>query len=206
MRRNVLNRYEREDDGTILIDVSATRVEDLYNNFDRNTPYVRRDLDPDLAEYLEDCARELGRARFVIRMTLVALPEAAQWSRVRNSVKSYFLYRVDAERRRIGQAIRRALLLFAIGFGLLFAILWSNRWLDDERTLFGPVFTEGLTVAAWVSLWEALVIFPLGWLPYHRNIHLYRRLAAAPMLFRSDSSPIPVPEKAMAEVAAGPVG
>lgn len=89
MRRNVLNRYERQGDGSIIIDVSAARVEDLYNNFDRNAPYVRRDLDPDLAEYLEDCARELGRTRFVIRMTLGALPEAAQGQSAASARKIY---------------------------------------------------------------------------------------------------------------------
>ena len=53
---DALERYERTSDGKLIIDVSAARVEDLYSNFDRSAPYVRRDLDEDLADYLIACA------------------------------------------------------------------------------------------------------------------------------------------------------
>ena len=56
MKRHLLSRYERGVDGSILIDVTATRTEDLYSDFDRSAPYVRRDLDQDLVDYLVYCA------------------------------------------------------------------------------------------------------------------------------------------------------
>ena len=45
--------------------------------------------------------------------------------------------------------------------------------------------SQGLTIAAWVSLWEALAIFLVEWFPHRKNIALYRRLARARLVFRS---------------------
>jgi hypothetical protein len=60
MKKSVLNRYERSPEGLILIDVTAEKAEDLYSDFDRSAPYIRRDLDPELVDYL--IYDEIGRA------------------------------------------------------------------------------------------------------------------------------------------------
>ena len=41
------------------------------------------------------------------------------------------------------------------------------------------VIAEGLTVAAWVSLWESLATFLIKWMPYKKKIFLYGRIANA---------------------------
>jgi hypothetical protein len=53
------------------------------------------------------------------------------------------------------------------------------------------VFAEGLTVAAWVSLWEALAVLLIEWFPHRKNIVLYRRLANAELVFRSTADIVP---------------
>lgn len=184
MKRDVLSRYERAVDGSILIDVSATRTEDLYSDFDRSAPYVRRDLDQDLVAYLIDCARELGREAFAIRFTLSDPPDDRKLSRIRRSVNGFFLYVAEIERQKVHQMIRTSAVLFCIGLGILFTSVWVNRSLGAERSVVANVFAEGLTVAAWVSLWEALATFLIEWFPLRKNIRLYRRLAHAKLVFR----------------------
>lgn len=100
MKRDVLSRYERNADGSILIDVSATRTEDLYSDFDRSAPQVRRELDQDLVVYLIDCARELGHEAFAIRFTLDDPPDDRKLSSIRRSVNGFFLYLAKAERQK----------------------------------------------------------------------------------------------------------
>ena len=63
--QDILSRYEWDTTGNIVVDVSANRIEDLYNNFDKDAPYIRRDLDSDFADYLAACAREIGKSRFI---------------------------------------------------------------------------------------------------------------------------------------------
>lgn len=185
MKRNILSRYERDDDENIVIDVSATRVEDLYNDFDRNAPFIRRDLDQDFANYLIACAREVGSIPFTIRLTLANLPDDLKSSRIRRSLNTYFLYLAEAETDKIGQMFRRSTIFFSIGLAILFASVWLNELLGSDRSVTANVFAEGLTIAAWVSLWEALAIFLIEWFPHRKNVALYQRLSNTTIVFRS---------------------
>lgn len=191
MKKRFLSRYERDDEGNVVIDVSAKRIEDLYEDFDKSAPYIRRDLDQDFADYLMDCARELNRAPFIVRLTLDHPPDEPRLSRIRRSLNTYFLYLAETEVQKILQMFRRSAILFAIGLGILFVSVWLNQLLGSERSVTANVFAEGLIVAAWVSLWEALAIFLIEWFPHRKNIVLYRRLARAELVFRStaDSGP-----------------
>lgn len=185
VKRNVLSRYECDTEGSIIIDVSARRIEDLYNDFDKSAPYIRRDLDQDFANYLIGCSRELNHDPFIIRLTLDHPPDEPKSSRIKRSLNTYFVYLAETEIQKILQMFRRSSILFAIGLGILFCSVWLNRMLGAERSMTANVFAEGLTVAAWVSLWEALAIFLIEWFPHRKNVILYRHLACARLIFRS---------------------
>jgi len=94
----------------------------------------------------------------------------------------------ENEVREILRMFRRSSILFAIGLGILFAAVSLNRLLGPERSVTANVFAEGLTIAAWVSLWEALAIFLVEWFPHRKNYVLFRRLAHARVVFRSKAA------------------
>lgn len=185
VKQSVLSRYERDVHGGIIIDVSATRIEELYNNFDKNAPYIRRDLDQDFADYLVACAREVGKAPFIIMLTLANIPDELGASRIQNSLKTYYEYLAESENENILQMFRRSMIFLVIGLSILFASVWLNELLGAERSVTANVFAEGLTIAAWVSLWEALAVCLIEWFPHRKNVLLYRRLAAARLVLRS---------------------
>jgi hypothetical protein len=58
-----------------------------------------------------------------------------------------------------------------------------NERLDAEASVMGSVFAEGLTVAAWVSLWESLATFLIHWTPRRRRIRLFESIAQSDVLF-----------------------
>jgi hypothetical protein len=184
MKRNVIHRYEHDADGRILIDVDAERVEDLYNNFDKSAPYVRRDLDQELVDYLIECAREVGPEPFTIRFTLGHPPDDDRASRVRTSVNNFFLYLMDIETKALRRIARRSAVLFLIGVSILFLSVWVNQWLGEDPSVVANVFAEGLIVAAWISLWESLATFMVDWFPHVKDRRLYQRLAAVKPFFR----------------------
>ena len=191
MKRCVLSRYERDNDGNTVIDVSTARIEDLYNDFDKSAPYIRRDLNQDFADYLVDCAQELGRIPFIIRLTMAVFPDEVRSSRIRRSLNTFFVYLGETEMQMMRQKFRRAVILFALGFSILVASVWLNRLLGSERSVTANVSAEGLTVAAWVSLWEALGIFLIGWFPHRKRVTLYQRLAHARLIFRATTDTDP---------------
>ncbi len=185
MKKDILSRYERNANGDILIDITADRIEDLFNHFDRSAPYILRDLDQDLVNYIIDSAKELDKEPFTIRFTLNSLPDKTELSNIRRSIHSFFISLVEAEKNKFSQMIRKSFILFCLGIGILFISIWFNQKLGSDRSVITDVFAEGLTVAAWVSLWEALATFLIKWFPHRTNINLYQHLATIEPIFRS---------------------
>ena len=188
MKRRILSRYACTDAGEVIIDVAASRIQDLYEDFDKTAPFLKKDLDQDLADYLADCAREIGRTPFAIRITLGALPDDATVERVRSSIHNYFLYLQELERRKVGKMARTSLVLLLIGIGVLALAVSVNQGLVESSGVMAHVFAEGLTVAAWVSLWEALATFLIQWAPVRNKIRLFKRLAEADVACRSEGT------------------
>lgn len=179
----MLDRYAKTSDGRIVIDIAATRIELLYNDFDKNAPFIRRDLNQDLVDYLVSGARELKREPFILQFTLDEAPDDEKQSRIKRSIQEYFLYLAECEQQLVLQMFRRAGVLFCIGLALLFLSVSVNRALGPERSVVANVFAEGLIVASWVSLWESLAVFMIEWFPLRKNRVLYRLLAEAELTF-----------------------
>jgi hypothetical protein len=180
-----LDRYARLADGRVVFDIAVEGVEDLFNHFERGMPYGRRDLAADVADYLAECARETAAAPFVLRVRFARLPAAEEAGRIHQAVSSFFDYLATTERAAMAAMARKSLVLFLLGLALLFVAVWLNQWLGVERSVVGDVFGEGMTVAAWVALWEALATFIVEWAPHRRELALYRRLAAAEVLLEA---------------------
>ena len=187
MKRKMLDRYERTIDGRIVLDVAATRIEVLYDDFDKNAPFIRRDLRQDLVDYLVAGARELKREAFILRFTLDEAPSDEKQSRIRRSIHAYFRYLVECEQQLILQMFRRSGVLFCIGLAVLFLSVSVNQAIGSERSVIANVFAEGLTVAAWVSLWESLAVFMIEWFPLRKNTALYRLLADVELTFAEEA-------------------
>jgi hypothetical protein len=190
MKKHILDRYERDPDGRVIVDVSASRVEELYEDFDKTAPYHKKDLDDDLAFYLTECAREIGRAEFVIRFAFDAMPPHELRERVRTSLHKFFMYQRELEIASMKKMLRTSMVFFLLGISLLFLSLWSSSaWLHTLDNLFmRRVLVEGVTIAAWVSLWESLATFLVNWRPFRQKITLNYRIASAKVLFQDAGS------------------
>ena len=185
MRTELLTRYEKDTTGRFLIDVAADGIEDLYSHFDRNAPYIRRDLDQELSEYLVDSAAELEKHAFGIQFSFRRDPDADAKNRISHSVNQFFNYLSQREHHQFNRQVRKSLLLLFLGLLILFIAVWANQLPGPERSVLGGVFAQGLTVAAWVALWEALATILIEWFPHRRQIAIYKSLASAPLTFVS---------------------
>lgn len=183
MRKNILDRYIRSADDELIIDITAGKVEDLYNDFDKHTAYVKKDLDQDLAEYLIDSASEIGKEDFIIQFRLDTVADESLTSRVKTSIYNYFQYLSDLELREFSRMKQTSFILFIIGVVILFLSVWINQNITEGDTVITHVFAEGLNVAAWVSLWNAIATFLINWAPHRRTIKLYSRISTATILF-----------------------
>jgi len=146
--------------------------------------YIRRDLDKDLVDYLVDCVRELVGLPFKIRFTIGSPMEETRPAKVQNSVKEYFRYLLEREKSNLLKMFRRSALFLAAGIAILSASFSAGRLGGDGGHVVSDVFKEGLTIAAWVSLWEAIAVFIVDWFPHRRSILVFRSIAEAELIFR----------------------
>ncbi len=182
-RKPILDRYARTDDGKLILDIAADKVEDLYNNFDKHTPYGRKELDQDLADYLTDSVSEMGKADFIIQFRLANSADNTIQERVKASINSYFCYLKELEIRGWVSMRRSSYILFMIGIIILIISVWYGEQSSGKESVVSHVFSEGLTVAAWVSLWNAIATFLINWAPHRKKIRLYHRVASAEIVF-----------------------
>lgn len=185
VRKKILERYEQTDDGRVIIDVASGRVEDLYEDFDRTAPYHRKDLEEDLVYYLTECVREIGRAEFVIRFTFEQLPTEELMNRVRTSVHKFFIYQKELEAGAMKKMLRTSLTLFVIGIAILGISLWLGHLtiVKGERSFLDTFFLEGITIVAWVSMWEGLATLLINLFPHLNRIGQYISIAEAKIIF-----------------------
>ena len=184
MKKTILDRYSRTSDNKIILDICADKVEDLYNNFDKNAPYVKKDLDQDLVEYIIDTVSESGGEDFVIQFRLAAAAESNLAPRVKTSIHNYFLYLKNLEYRMLARMTRTSFILLTVGVLILCLSVWVNQKIAHYGDTINFVFAEGLNVAAWVSLWNGIATFIVEWSPHRKKIKMYEQILKAAVLFR----------------------
>lgn len=195
METPILERYARTDEGRVVIDIAADRIEELYSDYDNTANFLKKDLEPDLVEYLVESVREIGKEPFAIRFSFRKPVEPESMTRVCQSINTYFTYLVHLENRELGQMFRTSFIMLIAGIAILTLSVRLNLYLDHSEAVIGRVFAEGLTVAAWVALWNALATFLVNWAPYRHQRGLYRRITAAPVMFSAPqpAGAVPVP-------------
>lgn len=183
MKKHILDRYSLTKDDKIIIDIAAGKVADLYNDLDKHAPYRKKELDQQLVDYLIDSISEIGSKNFVIQFRLAELADAKMTARVKTSIQNYFQYLIALEFRKLARMVRSSCILLTIGVVILFFDLMFSEKIASHVPMLGNVFTEGLHVATWVSLWNAIAHFLIDWAPRRRQIKMYQRIFKAPILF-----------------------
>jgi len=189
MKRPILDRYARSEDGSLAIDVSTSCAADLYNNFDKTTPFAKKELDSDLVDYLVDSAQEIGPEDYVFRFYFPEAEDPQLQSRIRTSMKNYFLYLRELESRALVSMLRRSLVFFLAGCVLLLLSIQVNTSATNSSGIFVRLLAEGLTISAWIALWESVALLLVNWLPGRKRIAMLGRMSAAPVYFGSGQAP-----------------
>ena len=186
MKQDVLSRYESHSSSRLAIDVSVGKIEELFEDFDSAASYVKKDLDQDFAEYLIESVREIRSKDFVIRINLPMQENEKHQERLQRSIKNYFRYLEFLEQRKLRKMLWRSFLLFCLGMFLLVISMTLKGNAGHLSSVMEELIIEGLTVAAWVSLWSAFanLIFELAGII--GNIRLFRRIAYREVIFKTN--------------------
>lgn len=184
MKKEIVERYERAEGGEVIIDISAEKIEDLYDDFDKRSHFLKKDLNQDLVEYMIESVMEIENEKFIIQFNLETEPENDSLSRVKNSINRFFVYLQELELRKMKEMMRTSMILFIIGLVIATISLLISQSQLIKTSILTAVIAEGLIVAAWVSLWESLATFLIKWMPHKKKILLYQRIANARVIFK----------------------
>ncbi|HED31245.1 MAG TPA: hypothetical protein ENN50_06115 [Prosthecochloris aestuarii] len=182
MTSSILDRYDSLPDGRVVIDVSAERPEELFERFDRSAPYLKKDLSVELVSYLMECVREIGEVTFAIRFRFSVHGQGDICKRTSQAIGEYFSYRIHAERLAIRKTVLSSLLLVLFGVVVLGVSIHMRFHLPPDPSLVRALLYEGVTIAAWIVLWEAFATFVFKWFSARNRIARYCRLRDAQVI------------------------
>lgn len=181
--KKILERYPRTDDDKLIIDIYAGKPSDIYNEFDKFAPYIKKELEWDLVEYLIDSVQDIGQHEFVIQLRFNEAADETLLTRIRQSISNYFIYLVEREKRELSRLMRTSAVFLIVGLIIMSLSVLFNLQLEQQDDVMTHIFAAGLTVAAWVALWEALAMFLVNWVPHRQRIKQYQRLAHADVIY-----------------------
>ena len=182
MKKHILDRYDRDDNGAVVINISAKKIKDLYNDFDKESSFSKKDLDEELVEYIIDSVKEIGNEEFVIKFYFDEKLNDELENRIKNSILNFFEYLQELEKKAMKEQIKNAMIFMVIGVFFTAASLSFGRS-NGEENVFYEVISEGLLVAGWVSLWESLATFLIKWLPLSKKLKIYKKIALSRVEF-----------------------
>ncbi len=175
MKNKILDRYEKTIDDEIIINISTEKIEDLYVNYDKNSSFIKKDLNDELEKYLVQSIEEIGNHPFIIKFYFNENPETQTKEKLKNSIKNYFEYLQHLEQIKLKKQVKNSFIFILFGFIFISIALFLG---DTEKFLL-RLFSEGVMVAGWVSLWEAMATILIKWLPLKNKLEIYKKIANA---------------------------
>jgi len=175
MKDYILNRYDKDKDENLLIKIYTTKVEDLYEDFDKKSSFIKKDLKDNLKEYLYESAYEIGNRPFKIQFYFEEKITEDSSLKLHSSIQEYFSYLQFLKKKVMKENIKNSIIFSIIGFLLVF-ISFSLSIYDK---MYFKIISEGIMIGGWVALWEALATILVGWLPLRKELKIYNKIANA---------------------------
>ena len=174
-----------------LIELQLETIEQLFHSLDP-FPFHRKDLDRDAEEFIVSWARELPAGQSIKIIVHLPAPELdkPEAKEIPGAVASYFASRSEASGRDLKDLFRIGRRALSVGLSVLVAcVLLSQAAANNlPPRPFGRLIEESFIILGWVANWKPIEIFLYDWWPIVRQRNLYRRLAAAEIEVRSQSS------------------
>jgi hypothetical protein len=141
--------------GNRMIEISLVNYNDFFHEWD-NSIFKKRDVHPELTEFLDQCSEEIPlKEKMEIILSLQnETKNLDKENTLKESYKNYYSLYYKIENRKMKGLYKSTIILIVIGF----CFMLSSIMLTDQlpESVLSEVLVEGLTIGAWVFIWEAL--------------------------------------------------
>lgn len=185
MNSEILDRYEITSDNRFIIDVNIPEPGELFERYDENASFYKKDLNERFEEYLLECVEEIGlKNRFIIRIDLPeAQAEKTDEGDIIISFKQFFKYRISAIQKEIKTAFFRMLMHLGLAASALLLLIIFNIAGINSGSKFFNLAGSGLAAAIWVLLLTGFSRFLFRLTTRRSRIKIYRALKKIPVEF-----------------------
>lgn len=178
--------YPRDEEtGGYIIDISLDNYDDLFNEWDRS-PLRRRDLDPELYNFLEESSEEIP-LKFPLVIVL-HLPNGSRIIKREESLlkgwKNFYSFNAHLIARDINASNRKAFLYVLVAFFFFLSAYFFKPFAKD--LLYFDILLEGVFVGGWVFLWEAFSLAFFESKKLYKKRKEYQRLLNSKIKFSYD--------------------
>jgi hypothetical protein len=172
----ILKRYEKTDDGKIIVNVAVEKLDHLFNEFDATSKFAKRDLNTDFADYVSECVHEIRKNDFILRLDIPGKKRnKKKEDTVKKAIENYFIYSMNKQKIMMREIAAKTFFHFVISVLLFAFVLFVSPRIDSETTIH-LIFIEGLTIAVWVIMWPVFSDFLYEWISELRDYNIYKRI------------------------------
>ncbi|NDL67262.1 hypothetical protein [Anaerotalea alkaliphila] len=167
----------------IVIDVALSDYMDFFHEWD-NATFRKRDMHPELAEFLELCSADIPlKQKLTIRFYVEnEEKDDARERMIVESFRTYYGFFGRTQKKKAARNFHYAMLLLAISLTLIFAQAILGTIIQES--IWTSVFLEGLMIGGWVFMWEALHMVAFESQALFKHAKEIERFLEAELLFR----------------------
>jgi len=185
MDSKIIDRYDITPDNRFIIDVNIPGPDELFEKYDENASFYKKDLNPRFEDYLLACVDEIGlKNNFIIRL---GLPEdqatATDEGDIVFSFKEYFKYCIFICQKEIKAISLRMLLHMGLAISALLLMVAFDVANAMDGNGFFSLVVSGLPAAVCVLLLTGFSRFLFRLMSQLSEIRTYRALKNAPVDF-----------------------
>ena len=174
-----------EDTDRLMIEVALDNYEDIFNEWDP-APFKRRDIDPDLRTFFEECSGEISLKHGIAIVFFLPKGEIDMEKQQKciEGLHNFFRFNKYLIEKEIMRSRKNAVKHLLIGvLFLAIAVLFEHQF---EKDVLFDILGQGLFIGGWVFIWEAIssVAFRHGELTY--SIREWDRFLDAPIAFKKE--------------------
>ena len=168
-----------------LIEVKVQTLQQIFNSMDPS-PFHERDLDREAEEFIVSWAQEhSSRNPYKLIVHLGQATDRPDAERILSeSIRNYFSYRAEMNRRELKQLLRYGWISLVIATVFLGLCVTVAQTVDPGLGRFHPILHEGLIILGWVAMWRPLDVYLYRWWPVHRLGRIYQGLSQMPVEIR----------------------
>jgi len=159
MKKKALLKRYHTDKGRYVVNISINSFEDLFNKFDKTSSFKKMDLNVEFAEYLHECAEEIGNHPFFIRLDILSGKQSPVFEeKVETSIDNYFEHLIRSSERRISKLLGQSVIHFFLSLVFITLSFLFTTFIKTDSAIFNLVF-ESINIAAWVLMWPVFSDF-----------------------------------------------